>query len=302
MPVLVTERDFEILSALERFPLTSLQLLKLSTTFATPFTDERRVRERLHALATAKRIRQFRYAIAGPGAPAYSLLSSEGYGLLHGPDAPPPSKRAFQELSVSRQAHAFFLAEFLVHFIFEAHKRGHSVTDFEREHLCALHIGEEAVHPDAGFQVRLHSGAYFRYYLEIDNSTERVRSTVVPDTWERKVRLYEQFASTRDERFRVLVVTTKSEARLHHILRMISTVLANKQRSLFSGVYLPHFLRQENALEKPCFLDHHLRPTPLILPIRHPSAPKQETLVLPTPDSSRSDYDDHLAVALVPHG
>ncbi|HQR41803.1 MAG TPA: replication-relaxation family protein, partial [Gemmatales bacterium] len=122
MTPLVTDRDLDILAALERFPLTAFQLLTLSQTFPQPFTDERRVRERLQVLVAAKRIRQFRYAIAGPGSPAYYLLSPEGYALLRGPDALPPSKRAFSELSVSRQAHAFYLAEFLVHFIVQARR------------------------------------------------------------------------------------------------------------------------------------------------------------------------------------
>lgn len=270
MAPLVTDRDLDILAALERFPLTAFQLLKLSKTFSQPFTDERRVRERLHALVSAKRIRKYRYAIAGPGAPAYYLLSPEGYGLLRGPDAHPPSKRAFHELSVSRQAHAFYLAEFIVHFIVQARSREHTLLEYEREHLCALQIGEDSIRPDAGFQLRLNTGAYFRYYLEIDNSTERVRSTAVPDAWARKVQLYEKYAATCEERFRVLVVTTKSEERLRHILRVSGELLANKQKSLVCGTFLPTFLNAENALETFSFLDHHERKVPLILPIRHP--------------------------------
>ncbi len=300
MTPLVTDRDLDILAALERFPLTAFQLLTLSKTFSQPFTDERRVRERLQVLVAAKRIRQFRYAIAGPGSPAYYLLSPEGYALLRGPDALPPSKRAFSELSVSRQAHAFYLAEFLVHFIVQARVQEHTLLEYEREHLCALQCDEDTIHPDAGFQLRLKSGAYFRYYLEIDNSTERVRSTAVPDAWERKLRLYERYAATCAERFRVLVVTTKSEERLRHILRVSGELLANKQKSLVCGTFLPRFLSTANALEVPCFLDHHERKVPLILPIRYPSGAGQKNGHLPTADSLLSSYDDNLAVALAP--
>ncbi len=275
---LVTERDVEILSALERFPLTAQQLLKLSKTFVMPFTDERRVRERLYALVAAKRIRQFRYAIAGPGAPAYYMLSSEGYGLLHGPNAPPPSKRAFHELSVSRQAHAYYLAEFLVHFMVQCQQLGHTVVEFDREHHCALRLGEEAIHPDAGFQVRLNSGAYFKYYLEIDNSTERLRSSI-PDSWERKIRFYEKYAGSCDERFRVIVVTTRSVERLRHILWLTKELVANKQRSLVCGTFLSTFLAAERALQSPCFLDHYARSVPLILPVRFPSAAEPQALL-----------------------
>ena len=44
--LLLTARDLEILTALDRCPLTAEQLLKLSQIFAAPFTSERRVRER----------------------------------------------------------------------------------------------------------------------------------------------------------------------------------------------------------------------------------------------------------------
>lgn len=302
MAPLVTERDLDLLAALERFPMTALQLLKLSRTFPHPFTDERRARERLLALVKAKRIRQFRYAIAGPGSPAYYLLDSEGYRLLRGPQATPPSKRAFHELSVSRQAHAFYLAEFLVHFLIQAQHSGHTLLEYEREHQCVLRCGEQAIHPDAGFQLRLNSGAYFRYYVEIDNSTERVRSSLVPDAWERKLRLYERIAESGEERFRVLIVTTKSKDRLHHILRASHELLTNKQKSLICGTYLANFLSSERGLESPCFLDHHQRPVPLILPIRYPSDTGQQKANLPTADSSASGYDTDLAVALLPAG
>src|SRR5437870_12163787 len=78
-----TQRDSEILAALDRTPLTARQILKLSRTFAVPFTDERRVRERLQLLCAARRVRQFVYATAGQGAPAYYVLSPLGFKLLH---------------------------------------------------------------------------------------------------------------------------------------------------------------------------------------------------------------------------
>src|SRR5437016_4699256 len=57
---LLTARALEILTCLEHCPLTAAQLLKFSQTFSHPFTDERRVRERLQALAAAGRVKQFR--------------------------------------------------------------------------------------------------------------------------------------------------------------------------------------------------------------------------------------------------
>src|SRR4051812_10506937 len=104
---LVTDRDIEILTALDHCPLTATQLLKFSRTFANPFTTERRVRERLYLMSDAARVRRSPYATAGSGAPNYYTLSRLGYRLLHGDDAPPPTKRAFSEIGLSRQHHTF---------------------------------------------------------------------------------------------------------------------------------------------------------------------------------------------------
>lgn len=302
MPALVTARDMEIFAALEKHPLTALQLLKLSHTFNQSFTDERRVRERLQALVTSKLVRQFRYVIAGPGAPSYYLLSPEGFALRRGWNAPAPSKRSFHELTASRQFHAFSLADFLVHYQVAAHAHGHTFMDFEREHACRLQIGDDSIFPDAGFRMQLDRGVVFRYYVELDNSTERVRSTSVPDTWQRKLQLYERYAVAGGERFRVLIVTTRSQERLEHLLSFADELSGNKQRSLFCGTYLPTFLAASSPLDDACFLDSHLRPVPLLTSLKYPSAARRDNDGLPTPQSASSGYHSRLAVALVPVG
>lgn len=73
---LVTPRDRDLFEALDRCPLTVRQLLKLSVTFAYPFTTERRVQERLHQLCAAGRVRRWLYATAGQGALSYYTLSN----------------------------------------------------------------------------------------------------------------------------------------------------------------------------------------------------------------------------------
>src|SRR5689334_18304093 len=78
---LVTPRDLDLFHALERTPLTVRQLLKLSATFAYPFTAERRVQERLQQLCAAGRVRRWIYSTAGQGALSYYTLSPLGYQL-----------------------------------------------------------------------------------------------------------------------------------------------------------------------------------------------------------------------------
>src|SRR5438046_1812116 len=112
---LVTPRDRDLFQALDRYPLTVRQLLKLSRTFAYPFTTERRVQERLQCLAAAGRVRRWRYATAGQGALSYYTLAPLGYRLLHGHDAVPSGVGLFGPIGVARQAHSQALAEAIVH-------------------------------------------------------------------------------------------------------------------------------------------------------------------------------------------
>ena len=52
---------------------------------------------------------------------------------------------------------------------------------------------------------------FFNNFVELDNGTERIQSDKDTDSWQRKVRLYEQFQDqTQPHRFRVLVLTTRS--------------------------------------------------------------------------------------------
>jgi len=126
-------------------------LLKLAGTFPEPFASERRVRERLRALAAERRVRRWRYATAGPGAAVYYTLSAAGYRLLHGHDAAVPSRRAFAAVPVARQRHTAALADFLVHTPVAAHAVGPAVTDFRRENGPQFSAGEDCLYPDAAF-------------------------------------------------------------------------------------------------------------------------------------------------------
>src|SRR4051794_37648789 len=145
---LLTPRDLEILTALDYAPLTARQLLKLSCTFAQPFPNERRVRDRLQALGSAGRVRRWQYATAGRGAPNYYTLSPLGYRLLHGVGAIPPTKRAFSPVGIAQQHHTQSLADFIVHTTVSAHRAGVRFTGFYRENTLRLKVGDECLYPD----------------------------------------------------------------------------------------------------------------------------------------------------------
>jgi hypothetical protein len=271
----LTGRDFDILTSLDRTPLAAEQLLKLSRTFAQPFGSLRMVRERLQGLGSAGWVRSARYATTSQGAGQnYYRLTRQGYGILYGEQAKAPTKRYFSPLSLARQHHSRSLADFIVHTIVAAHEDGVTFTDYYRENTLRLSIGGECLYPDCAFQLVLPDGRSFNYFVEVDNFSERIRSTKDSDSWQRKIRLYEDLQSSTSSRFRVLVVPTRSSVRLHGILALAATLASNPQRSLFLGVPLPCYLEEPNALTRPLFLDHHRRDVSL-LPTVQTSTDKQ---------------------------
>jgi len=262
---LLTPRDTEILAALDRCPLTAGQLLKLSQTFQQPFTHERLVRRRLRVLADVGRVRQSWYATAGPGgSPAYYQLTLLGFRLLHGPDAEPPTKRYLADVGVAHQLHTQSLADFTVHTAVAAHRDRIQMANFCRENSFRLTVGEESIWPDCGFQLVTPAGCELNFFVELDNSTERLRSQKEIESWERKIRLYDEFQDVCSKRFRVLIVTTRSYDRVDRILSTARTLVRNGRRSLFYGVHLPAFLREDDAVLKPCFCNHRGGRVPLV--------------------------------------
>lgn len=264
---MLTDRDYEVLEALDRTPLSAAQLAKLSRTFAHPFRSERMVRERLLALGTAGWIRSARYATTSPGAGQnYYRLTRTGYGILYGASAKPPTKRYFSPLSIARHHHTRSLADFIVHTITSAHHAQAVFTDYYRENTLRLTVGSECLYPDCAFQLVVPDGRAFNYLVELDNHTERIRSTQDADSWQRKIRLYEELQSSSPSRFRVLVVTTRSGPRLGTILSLAATLTSNRQRSLFLGVPLSSYLEYADAVRSDVFLDHHRRAVSLLPP------------------------------------
>lgn len=263
---LVTPRDLDLFRALERTPLTVRQLLRLSTTFARPFTTERRVQERLRALCAAGRVRRWIYATAGQGALGYYTLTPLGYRLLHGPDAVPPVRGLCGPVGIARQRHTRHLAAVIVHLLVAAHRAGLPVERFHRENALALRAGEETLYPDCTLALRAPGGTLLTFYVELDNATETVRSGGNADAWERKLRFYEAYQNLCPERFRVLGVTSAGPARRQHLLSAAAAVARDPRRSLLYGVTLEDLLGEDEALQKAVFRDHRGRPVALVPP------------------------------------
>jgi len=273
IPAQYTPRDVEILRALARCPLSAEQLLRLSATFAQPFTAIRRVRRRLHVLALAGWVQRWQYATTSRGAQNYYKLSPAGFRLLNGPKTPLPSRGYFRAVSLGLQEHTRALADFIVHTLISAQTASIPVLTFHRENELRLEMGDEMLMPDCALQLRTGAGELLSFCIEIDNGTEPVFSSKERDSWQRKIRFYERYQDCLSQRFRVVVLTTKSDCRHLAILRAASQLVRNPQRRLLYAAPLADFLAAPGGVLAPCFLDHVQRPCAMVPPLRKPVAP-----------------------------
>jgi len=261
----ITARDQEILAALFKCPLTVEQLRKASNTFVLPFQSPRRVRRRLHVLVAMGHTQRFRYATSSEGSsPYYYKLTLAGLRLLLGKDAKPPTTGFLKEISIGHHEHTQHLADFIVHTLVAAKTRSVALTDLCGENTVRLEVGGENLFPDCCFRLVDPKGQPWNFVVELDCSTETVRSAKNLESWQRKVRLYEQFQDSRQSRFRVLVLTTKSRQRRDHILRVASEEAKNRGRLIFYGAYLPDYLAAIDPISGTCFLDHNAAPVALV--------------------------------------
>jgi len=267
---LITSRDLQIFEALDRFPHTTRQLLKISQTFARPFTQDRSLRQRLQLLCAARSLRRWRYAIATGGVENYYTLTLAGWRILHGPDSQPASQGHLREISVSRQFHAKCLADALVHLQVAVHRAGVTFTGFCRENSWQIAVDQQTLQPDATFDL-VSPQQTLHFFLEQDNHTETIRSSTNLESWERRIQLYEQLQNQTAQRFRVLIVTSRCGRRLEHLLHTARRLAGNPQRRLFYGIHLPRLLQEPDAIRRACFLDHDLRAVsllPRVLPVQ----------------------------------
>ena len=262
-------RDIEILTAIDRFPMTPAQLCHLSQTFESPFQDENNLRRRLRVLTQANLVQSWPYAIAGDGRPPrYFKLTRDGYRMLHGTNAALPKRRYFQAIRPGHHHHTFSLSELLAHLIVSGHRHGCVVESFARENSVRLDVpvADEpeattlmALYPDCSFAVRKPDGRLFSFMVELDNGTERIRSPHDLSSIERKLRGYDAHQSQFDKfdpaRYLVLFVTTRSEIRVKHILDHAASVMRQPNRTVFLGCDL-HLLKSGDPFRDSLFQDH----------------------------------------------
>lgn len=252
----LTPRDHDLLTAVERCPLTVRSVRTLSVTFRREFSSDRRLQDRLVILTRAGLLHRFRYATTEGMGQYYYTLSPEGFRLLHGSDAPLPSPGLFREVGIARQHHTKMLSDFIVHTTVAAYRGGVEVNSFHRENTLRLAVGEQSLYPDAAFTLQAVGRPPFRFYVELDNSTEPLASPRDCDSWQRKLRFYEALQDHVGARFRVLALVTKSPKRVQNLLALAGAEARNPQRSLVLAVYLPDYLKHATPLFAALFTDH----------------------------------------------
>lgn len=263
---LLTPRDEDIFRALDGGPLTVRQLLKLSSTFCSPFGSERRLQDRLRILANAGLVHRWPYLTGDRSVVFYYTLSTQSFRLLHGQDEPPP--RGFGPVGVARQHHTRCLAEFRVHTVIAARSGGFNIVDVYRENTLRLEADGRSLYPDLAFTLHASARPVLQFFVELDNGTEPITSPRERDSWLKKLTFYESLRDTCGYRFRVLGIVTKSQARLEHILMTAAAVSHNPQRSLFYGTDLTTYLAQVSALENCFFRNHKGQLVSMVPPIR----------------------------------
>lgn len=262
----LSARDLSLLKLLSWTPATTTLLFQASTTFdGEQFPDERRLRERLLALCRAGLVRSWSTAHAGGGLENYYKLTMAGFVRLHGPDAMPPKRAFFAEISPALFEHTLRLAEAIVTIVRGSNRSRVTIQRFFRENELTFTAGDAQVQPDA-FLSLTSCGKTFNIALEIDMSNESVDSHAVNSLRE-KLHTYNDYQSTllanwhasgrssEQPRFRV-VFLTRSVARAYHILALAGQMSPNRRRRFVYAATHESFSSEPDPLRTPVFLDH----------------------------------------------
>lgn len=262
----LSPRDRSLLKLLSWTPATTGQLVQGSSTFdGGPFSDERRLRERLHALEEVGFTRHWSTATIGGGLQNYYKLTPAGFHVLFGHDSPLPPRAFFAAISPSSFLHTIRLADVIVKTACAAHDSRLPVDRFYRENELSFPVGDNQVQPDCFFRFTT-SGRAFNLAFEIDQSTETVDSPL-DTSLRRRLELYDAYqdlllrdwntAGRNGERPRYRVVfLTPTVQRAYHILAVAGAISRFRARRLILGASQEAYLAAADPLHAELFVDH----------------------------------------------
>lgn len=259
-------RDQSLLRFLSFTPATADLLLRTSSAFeGGPFTNERRLRERLQELREAGLIRSWTAAHGGGGLQNYYKLTPLGWQLVADAGEPHPSRAYFSEVSPSLLDHTFRLAEAIAETVRGCHARRVHIERFIRENELTLTAGDQHVQPDSFFRLRA-SGRRFNLAFENDNSMASVNSHAL-NAIRRKLTTYYAYQELvlsqwlshgkqwDEPRLRV-VFFTRSVERTYNILSLAADLSGSRNRRLVYAAPLDVYVSDPDPLFSPILLDH----------------------------------------------
>ena len=268
----LTHRDEQTLFALQKLPLTSQQLFRLSQTFSEPFPSERVLRRRMKRLEEEEIVRRFYYAFPSDGRnPAYWRLTRQSYRLINGltGEDPLPRRSFFAPMGVSLHFHTHRVSEVVVEMLTKAHENGITVEELSIEKSLALHAGEW-ITPDASLTLLTQEGRSYRFFCEIDTASERVATKQrLPSSIQKKLEFYERYRLSNPDPFRVLFVCTSSKQRALNILHFGAGLTNNHSAQSIYAAFLPDVLASNDCLTQGVFFNHRLEPTKLVSTRNH---------------------------------
>ena len=267
MSIQLTYRDQQALLALQKLPLTSQQLFRLSQTFSHSFPSERVLRRRMRRLEEEEIVRRYYYAFPSAGRnPAYWRLTRQSYRLINGltGEDPLPRKSFFAPMGVSLHFHTHCVSEVLVEMLIQAHQHGIEIVELSVESSLELNNGDY-ITPDATIELQLQNGRRNRFLLEIDTASERVATKQrLPSSIQKKLEYYERYRLTNPDPFRVLFVTTSSKQRASNILRFGAGLTNNRAAHRVYAAFMPELVNSKDCLTDQVFANHQLQPISLI--------------------------------------
>lgn len=266
-PVILSKRDLALLGLLEMTPATAAQVRKASVTFPVePFRDERRVRERLQALASAGLVRSFPSAVSGGGLLHYYRLTTDGFRILQPEVDQAPPRTLISEVAPSRFRHAMATAEVIVHTLVSCHEAHVRILQYHGDGKLLLTIGEYRQQPDCHFQLE-QAGRFFNVLFEIDNATEpldsprehSIRTKLLGyeayQDW--VMRCWQEHGRQGPRPYFRVVFLTLGTGRANHILWLAGQCARNKDRRLCYAATQDEYLAEPRAVTTPLFNDHH---------------------------------------------
>ncbi len=277
----LSPRDRSLLQLLSWTPATTALLLRASEAFdGGAFADERRLRERLQALAEAGMVRSWPATQGSGGLQNYYKLTPCGFEVVCGRENEQPSRAFFAEVSPSLCMHTFCLSGVIVETLRACHRRGVVIERFIRENELTFKAGDRQVQPDCFFRLTT-GGRSFNLAFEIDNSTASVNAHAA-NSIRQKLTTYHAYMELvltqwhaggqkwERPRFRV-VFLTRSVERAYHILALAAETAPNRARRLVYATTQETYITDDHPLFTPILLDHLGQWQSLI--DLHPTAP-----------------------------